>query len=618
MAGFSQEDIQRVREANDLVEIASERMPLKQRGRDFWCCCPFHQEKTPSCKIDPNTQLWHCFGCGEGGDLFAFVMKLDDLEFPDAVRWLADRAHIEIAEQGGRSLPRGQKARLQEICRESAAFFHLQLMRSKDPGASRAREYLANRGLGGSVPRTWMLGYAPGRGALVSHLRGKGFSFDEMVLANVAMAPRDGQRGPTRDRFYERVMFPIFDVRGECIAFGGRVIGQGEPKYLNSQETPIFHKSEVLYGLDKAKASMTATGTAVVVEGYTDVIALHEAGVSNVVATLGTALTRQHIRALSRYAGKRIIYLFDGDAAGQRAADRALQFIDYSMTPESGKTRVELLAVVLPDDLDPADFVAQRGADELRRHLDAAKPLLQFGIDRRIERHDLATAEGRSRALADALSVLAPIKDSLLAKDYAVQVAGRVRAREEDAMAQLARLEAPRVYEQAQEAPAPTPMQEQRVRFADLPAAERNRLRCEREFLALCAQDSAIAMEHAATMAQLKWHSELYGKIAGMLLQVLEQDPSATAAQMVTQASAAYPQAASILTSSQEDAGDPRDRARFLAEELAIGDQEEAIVALQGQLNNPSLSPDESDLYFNLVVSMQAELKQMRESHKPL
>ena len=288
------------------------------------------------------------------------------------------------------------------------------------------------------------------------------------------------------------------------------------------------------------------------------------------------------------------------------------------MTPESGKTRVELLAVVLPDDLDPADFVAQRGADELRRHLDAAKPLLQFGIDRRIERHDLATAEGRSRALADALSVLAPIKDSLLAKDYAVQVAGRVRAREEDAMAQLARLEAPRVYEQAQEAPAPTPMQEQRVRFADLPAAERNRLRCEREFLALCAQDSAIAMEHAATMAQLKWHSELYGKIAGMLLQVLEQDPSATAAQMVTQASAAYPQAASILTSSQEDAGDPRDRARFLAEELAIGDQEEAIVALQGQLNNPSLSPDESDLYFNLVVSMQAELKQMRESHKPL
>ncbi|MDO4399556.1 MAG: DNA primase [Coriobacteriia bacterium] len=618
MAGYSQEDIQRVREANDLVDVVGERIPLKQRGRDFWCCCPFHQEKTPSCKIDPNTQLWHCFGCGEGGDLFAFVMKLDEMEFPDAVRWLAERGHVEIVEQGGRGLPRGQKARLQEICKETASFYHMQLMRSKDPGAASARSYLSGRGLGGEIPRTWMLGYAPGRGALVSHLRQKGFSFQEMILANVAMGPREGQRGPTRDRFYERVMFPIFDARGECIAFGGRVIGQGEPKYLNSQETPIFHKSEVLYGLDKAKSAMTATGTAVVVEGYTDVIALHEAGVRNVVATLGTALTRQHIRALSRYASKRIVYLFDGDAAGQRAADRALQFIDYSMTPESGKSRVELLAVVLPDDLDPADFVSQRGAQELQSHLDAAQPLLQFGIDRRLERHDLGSAEGRSRALADALSVLAPIKDSLLAKDYAVQIAGRVRAREEDAMAQLARLEAPRVYEPQAAAPAPAPVQEERMRLADLPEAERNRMRCEREFLSLCAQNPDIAMEHAGAMAQLKWHSNLYGQVAGVLLQVLGEDPNATAALLVTRATEAYPQAASILTSAQSDAPNPQKLARFLAEELAIGDQEEAIEALQGQLNDPSLSPEESDLYFNLVVSMQAELKQMRQSHKPI
>ena len=618
MAGYSQEDIQRVREANDLVDVVGERIPLKQRGRDFWCCCPFHQEKTPSCKIDPNTQLWHCFGCGEGGDLFAFVMKLDEMEFPDAVRWLAERGHVEIVEQGGRGLPRGQKARLQEICKETASFYHMQLMRSKDPGAASARSYLSGRGLGGEIPRTWMLGYAPGRGALVSHLRSNGFSYQEMILANVAMGPREGQRGPTRDRFYERVMFPIFDARGECIAFGGRVIGQGEPKYLNSQETPIFHKSEVLYGLDKAKSAMTASGTAVVVEGYTDVIALHEAGVRNVVATLGTALTRQHIRALSRYASKRIVYLFDGDAAGQRAADRALQFIDYSMTPESGKSRVELLAVVLPDDLDPADFVSQRGADELQKHLNAAQPLLQFGIDRRLERHELGSAEGRSRALADALSVLAPIKDSLLAKDYAVQIAGRVRAREEDAMAQLARLEAPRVYEQQAATPTPAPVQEERMRLADLPEAERNRMRCEREFLSLCAQNPEIAMEHAGALAQLKWHSNLYGQVAGVLLQVLGEDPNATAALLVTRATEAYPQAASILTSAQSDAPNPQRLARFLSEELAIGDQEEAIEALQGQLNDPSLSPEESDLYFNLVVSMQAELKQMRQAHKPI
>jgi DNA primase len=463
-----------------------------------------------------------------------------------------------------------------------------------------------------------MLGYAPGRGALVSYLRSKGFSYEEMVLANVAMGPREGQRGPTRDRFYERVMFPIFDVRGECIAFGGRVIGQGEPKYLNSQETPIFHKSEVLYGLDKAKAGMTATGTAVVVEGYTDVIALHEAGVNNAVATLGTALTRQHIRALSRYASKRIVYLFDGDAAGQRAADRALQFIDYSMTPESGKSRVELLAVVLPDDLDPADFVAQRGADALRSHLDAAQPLLQFGIDRRLERHDLGSPEGRSHALADALSVLAPIKDSLLAKEYAVQIAGRVRAREEDAIEQLSKLQEPRQYESAQPAAQPTPAQEARARFADLPGTERNRMRIEREFLSVCAQNPAIALEHAGTMAQVKWHSTLYGQIAASMLQTLSEDAQASAAMLVTRAAAAVPQAASILTSAQDGSIGPERLARFLAEELAIGDQEEAIESLQGQLNNPSLPEEEADLYFNLVVSMQAELQSMREAHKAI
>lgn len=622
MAGFSQEDIQRVREANDLVEVVSERVPLKQRGRDFWCCCPFHQEKTPSCKIDPNTQLWHCFGCGEGGDLFAFVMKIDGLDFPDAVRWLADRAHLDIVEQGGRGLPRGQKARLQQICRLTADFYHRQLMRSPDAGPAAARAYLASRGLGGEVPRTWTLGYAPGRGALVSYLRSQGFKDDELILANVAISSREGRGAAVRDRFFERVMFPILDVRGECIAFGGRVIGQGEPKYLNSQETPIFHKSEVLYGLDKAKAGIAATGTAIVVEGYTDVIALHEAGVTGAVATLGTALTRQHIRAISRYASKRIVYLFDGDAAGQRAADRALQFIDYSMTPESGKSRVELAAVVLPDDLDPADFVAQRGADELRARVDAARPLLQFGIDRRLERHDLGTPEGRSRALAEALQVLAPIKDSILARDYAVQIAGRVRAREDDVLARLARLEAPR--QQEQQAPArpsagtvPGGATAARPRSADLPESERNRIACERELLAVCAQDPGICLEHAGDLASVKWHSTLYGQIAGKLLETLSEHPGASAAELVTWASAAIPQAARVLTSAQP-AQDGRALARFLSEELSIGDLEDAIEELQAKLADPSLPEGDSDLYFNLVVSMQEELKAKRTSHRPL
>ena len=314
---ISDEDIQKVREASDLVAIMGETGPVKQRGRDFWLCCPFHNEKTPSCKIDPALQLWHCFGCGEGGDVFAFIMKSQDLSFPEAVRYLAERAHIDIADdqaKRGPGMGQGAKARLRAVCAEAAEFFHMQLMRSKSPQAGAARAYLSQRGLGGDIPKTWMLGFAPGQGALVRHLASKGFQSNEMIQANVAVVGSDGR---VRDRFFNRVMFPIKDEQGQCIAFGGRVIGKGEPKYLNSQETPLFHKGRMLYALDKAKAAMASTGVAVVSEGYTDVIAMHEAGIRNAVATLGTALTRTHIRVLSRHARNRIVYLFDGRHAAR-------------------------------------------------------------------------------------------------------------------------------------------------------------------------------------------------------------------------------------------------------------------------------------------------------------
>ena len=627
MPGISDDDVRRVREASDLVAIVGERTPLRQRGRDFWCCCPFHDERTPSCKIDPSTQLWHCFGCGEGGDVFSYVMKLEDLSFPEAVRWLAERAGIQIAESGGPSLPRGRKARLKEVCKKAAEFYHVQLMRSKAPEAAQARAYLAGRGLGGAVPNDWNLGFAPGRGALVRHLRQLGFSNEELVEANVASAPEG--RG-LRDRFYNRVMFPICDVQGECIAFGGRVVGQGEPKYLNSQETPIFHKSEVLYGLDKAKAAMASTGVAVVVEGYTDVIALSEAGVKNVVATLGTALTARHIRSLSRHAQRRIVYLFDGDAAGQRAADRALQFIDRTMTPEAGRSQIELCAVTLPDDLDPADFVAQRGVDELRRCLDAAQPLVKYGIERRLARHDLGTAEGRNSAVNEALSVLAPIKDSLLAKDYAVQIADRVRAREEDVLAMLAALKppAPRQEEPAPQgtpgpgrpsaaaegAGAPAPV---RGETSALPSAERNRLRFEREFLCLAARRSDVGMAHVGTLSQTLWRLPAHERAAGALLDVLAEEPGLDAAETVARAEARVPGIARVLTSGgMADGDDPAALGDFLAEELAIGDMEDQLAALQDRLKHDgTLSEEESRMVFSSVMGLSEELRERRSAH---
>ena len=323
MPGLGEDDVRRVREASDIVTVFGERVPLRQRGHDFWCCCPIHDEKTPSCKIDPDKQLWYCFGCGAGGDVFDLIMKVDGLDFPDAVIKLAERAGIHVEQsQVFLSAPKGRKMRLKEVCKETADFYHLQLMRSHVSGAAIARTYLSGRGFGDDVSKRWQLGYAPGGQSLVNHLRSCGFEVKEMLEANVATQAQGG----VRDRFFERIMFPICDVQGDVIAFGGRIVNEGNPKYLNSQETDIFHKSEVLFGLNKAKANMASSGYAVVVEGYTDVIALFEAGIENVVATLGTALTPQHIRTLTRHAKNRIVYLFDGDEAGRRAADRALGF----------------------------------------------------------------------------------------------------------------------------------------------------------------------------------------------------------------------------------------------------------------------------------------------------
>ena len=571
---ISDEDIQKVREASDIVAIMGERTVLRQRGRDFWCCCPFHNEKTPSCKIDPSTQLWHCFGCGEGGDVFGFIMKSEDLSFPDAVRYLAERAQIDIKDSGRSGVSTSAKARLREVCAATDDFYHAQLMRGKSNDAAQARSYLAARGFGGAIPKKWHLGFAPGRQSLVQHLLSKGFKPDEMIAANVAV-------------FYNRVMFPINNPQGECIAFGGRVIGEGEPKYLNSQETPLFHKSNVLYGLDKAKNAMVSTGTAIIVEGYTDVIALHESGIQNAVATLGTALTLQHVRLISRHASKRIVYLFDGDAAGQRAAD---------------------------NDLDPADFVAKRGADELKTLVDNAKPLIAYGIDRRLAAHDLSSAEGRTRALADALVVLAPIKKSMLAKDYAIQLAGKLMMREQDVLDALEAVQPPRAYDQREEdMPAP-----QGLAFdVQLPEAERSRRKFERRLLSLFAQNPVIALEHVETLVQTQWHELTHSQLAECILRILEENPAASPATIVSAVTAQYPRAAGLLTSSSfDDADNVRDIARFLVEELEIGDMEQSLAAMNAQLKSPEIvDDDERDIVFQACVELQKTIAAKRAAH---
>lgn len=422
MGRISEEDVARVRDATDLIALVSESLVLKKKGRLFWGNCPFHAEKTPSFKIDPASQLWHCFGCGLGGDAFGYVMRAENLEFPDAVRRLADRARIEIVEEGG-GVPVGRKERLIAACDAAAEFFHKNLTSGRSPGAQQAREYLKNRGFGSDVAKRWRLGYAPdGRDEVTKALLGQGFTRDELVEANITLAV---EHGAFKDRFFNRIMFPITDLHGRTIAFGGRVVGTGEPKYLNSQETPVFHKSSNMYGIDRARNEIVTSGAAVVVEGYTDVIALAEAGIGFAVATLGTALTERHVKLLGRFA-KKVVYLFDGDEAGLRAANRAAEFVDWSVTPEAGSARVELGVSVIPDGLDPADFVVARGVDEMRALIDGAQPLLRFVVDQRLSAYDLGTPEGKSAALQDAVQPLAVVKGSILAQEYAAYLADRL------------------------------------------------------------------------------------------------------------------------------------------------------------------------------------------------
>ncbi len=420
MGRIPEEDIARVRDAIEIVSFVSESVMLKKKGRLYWGLCPFHAEKTPSFKVDPATQLWHCFGCGAGGDVFGYAMQREHLEFPEAVRMLADRARIELREEG-ESVPHGKRERLTEACKAAAEFYHHTLTHSKHKEVSEAREYLRSRGMGIEAARRFTLGYAPGdRKSLARELTGKGFTAKELIDANLAYSSE-----PLKDRFYRRLMFPIRDLHGRTIAFGGRIIGEGEPKYLNSTDTPVFQKSAHLYGIEKAKASIVASQQAVVVEGYTDVIALHEASISNVVATLGTALTDRHVKLLGRFA-KRVVYLFDGDEAGLRAADRAGEFIDASVTPEAGSSQVELFVAVIPEGLDPADYVAARGAEATNELIAAAEPLLRFAIERRLAANDLTTPGGRAKALAEAAEVVAPVRTSILGHDYANYLADRL------------------------------------------------------------------------------------------------------------------------------------------------------------------------------------------------
>ena len=440
MAGLiRREDIEAVRERARIEDVVGEHVTLKSAGvGSLKGLCPFHDERTPSFHVRPQLGYWHCFGCGEGGDVIAFIEKINHLGFAEAVEYLADRTGVQLRyEEGGavrRGVEPGTRQRLMDANRLAEAWFREQLA---TPEAQTGRDFLTARGFDRHAAAHFAVGYAPaGWDNLARYLRGAGYT--EAELVDSGLCSRGGQDGRrVYDRFRGRLIWPIRDVTGATVGFGARKLSEDDqgPKYLNTPETPVFHKSQVLYGLDLAKREVARSHRIVVVEGYTDVMAAHLSGVTTAVATCGTAFGADHVRVVRRLLGDiddpaagvvtgqgrearggEVIFTFDGDAAGQKAALRA-----YA---EDQRFATQTFVAVDPSGLDPCDLRMKEGDQGIPRLLSRRVPLFEFVIRTSLSHLDLDTSEGRVRGLRSAAPVVAGIRDRALKREYTRRLAG--------------------------------------------------------------------------------------------------------------------------------------------------------------------------------------------------
>ena len=407
---------ERVKQQADIVRVVGEYVRLKKTGKDFSGLCPFHQEKTPSFTVSPIKQIFYCFGCGKGGDVFNFVMEMERCEFPDALRLVAEKCGISIPKPKPSSpAERTQsnvRSTLVEMHREAQALFVKQLQGTAE--GKLARAYLEDRGMDKATIERFGIGYAPSGGdLLLRHLKGK---YAEKLLAESGLVSR-GEGGRLFDRFRRRITFPIANESGKIVAFGCRALGDDQPKYLNSPETPIYSKSNVLYHLDRAKEALRRSDFAVLVEGYMDAIAVARAGISNVVASCGTSLAEPQIKLLGRFT-KRVIVNYDPDNAGQAATERSIAILleqDF-----------EVRVLALPGKADPDKFIREQGADAYMKLLKESPPYVDYLIAR-ARQMDMTTAEGKLRAVNFLLPYVQKIPNRILRSEWATRIAQQLR-----------------------------------------------------------------------------------------------------------------------------------------------------------------------------------------------
>ena len=432
--------IQQLKQSCDMERIVSGYLPLKKKGRYLVGLCPFHSEKSPSFYVYPQNQSFYCFGCGAGGDVITFIRRIENLEYMEAVKLLADRCGLELPMDSDQSDARSMlKKRVLEINRESARFFHSCLMSEQ---GRQAYEYLISRGRDRKTIRHFGLGYAPaGWDGLLNHLRAKGFSDNDMLEANVVTK---GKYGP-HDRFSNRVIFPIIDLRGNVVAFGGRALDDKGAKYLNSSDTPVFKKSKTLFALNFAKTSKRPG--LILAEGYMDVIAIHQAGFDNAVATLGTALTEEQARLISQYA-ERVVLAYDSDGPGQAATKRAMNIFD--------EVGVKVSVLSMNGAKDPDEFIKKYGTERFAMLLDNSRNPVEFELSKLRTTYDTAQADGKVGYLKEACKLFAGIRNPVEREVYITQTANELAISPQAIKAQIENLDKRESYRQRKQQRADT------------------------------------------------------------------------------------------------------------------------------------------------------------------
>lgn len=500
---YPREVIDEVRLQNDIVEVISQYVPLKQKGSSYFGLCPFHHEKTASFSVNSEKQFYYCFGCGAAGNVFSFLMEMENCDFPEAMKRLADRAHITLPEpeKNAQAIAAEQlKQRLFEIHTVAGRFFY-DCLQSEEGKAARA--YLEKRQMNPRIARKFGIGYSPDRyDALFHYLKERGYSTGDILKTGLVLENKDGKG--YHDRFRGRLMFPIFDVQGRVVGFGGRILAKGEPKYLNSPETILFSKSRNLYGLHFAKAARKRE--LILVEGYMDMLSIYQAGFHNVVASLGTAFNQEHARTLKRFADD-IILLYDSDEAGTNAALRAI--------PVLVKNGFRVKVVQVPDGKDPDEFIKAKGAAEFSKLLVNAVHYISFEIACIQRKYNLQNPEHRVRFATETAEVLAKL-DSEIERNVYLGEVSRVTGVEEDAIrSEIGKLM--RKEDEAFQKEAERRQQNLKTYNAEGKKTEKGLLEAQRSLLYYCAQHQGIYDVVSKVMEEDDFTEEVFRKAFGYI-----------------------------------------------------------------------------------------------------